>query len=183
MALQAEENPLQLYPENLLDTSHGAELWWVAHTRSRREKALAHFLAGCNIGYYLPLIKKRQPSRQRDRFSFVPVFPGYLFFRGTFEERYRSYTSNHIARVIRVKDQHRFFQELLNVQRIVNSNIPFYPYDFLAEGQRVRVRTGPMKGIEGIIVRKKSGYRLVVTVETIARALVVELDSEMVEAA
>lgn len=183
MTMSFEDNPAQAFPENILHASLSGDVWWVAHTKSRREKALAHFLAKKDIGYYLPLIKKRQPGRNRIRFSMMSLFPGYLFFRGGLDERYTVYTSNHIARAIEVKNQARLINELLGIQKVLESGAAVYPYDYLSEGQRVRITAGPMQGIEGIIDRKKSNYRLVLQVETIAQAIALDLEAEMVEAA
>lgn len=183
MALPLEQNPEQLYPENILDINPNGNSWWLAHTKSRREKALAQFLMKKNIGYYLPMLKKRQPNKNRINYSLTPLFSGYLFLKGSLEDRYSTYTSNHIARVIEVKNQLKLIEELRGIRKVLSSGVLVYPYDFLAEGQRVRIRSGPMQGVEGIIDRKKGNYRLVLKVETIVQAIALDLDVEMVEAA
>ncbi len=182
MALSFEKNPDPLYPEDILNSGCNGECWWVAHTKSRREKTLASFLASKGVGYYLPLVKKRQPSNRRERFSFLPLFPGYLFFKGNRDDRYSVYSSNQIARVIEVKNQDLLLKELTRTRQVLSINMPVYPYDFLAEGQRVSVKYGPMKGLEGIVLRKKSSYRLVLNVTTISQAIAVDIEADMVEA-
>jgi len=183
MALSEADNPAPAFPAHILETTGDNRVWWVAHTKSRREKALAHFMAGRGIGYYLPLIKKRQPGRGRTRYSLMPLFSGYLFFSGTPEERYRAYTSNHIARVIAIQNQAGLLDELRSIQHVLASGAPVYPYDFLSVGQRVRISSGPMRGCEGIIDRKKGRCRLVLQVQTIAQAIALDLEADMVEAA
>ena len=182
MALSLEQNPETCYPKDIFEHGSNGGSWWVAHTKSRREKALAYCLASKGIGYYLPLLRKRQPNINRDRFALIPLFSGYLFFRGSAQERYLAFTSNHVARVIEVKDQKKLTDELCRIRKVLSIQMPVYPYDFLAEGQRVRVRHGPMKGLEGIISRKKGNYRLVLTVTTISQAVAVDVEAEMVEA-
>ncbi len=184
MTLAIEQNPDQLYPADIFDENACLQTrWWVAHTKSRREKALAHFLAKKNIAYYLPMLKKRQPSKNRVRYAMTPLFSGYLFFTGDLEDRYAAYTSNHIARVIEVKNQRKLVEELRSIRTVLACGAGVYPYDFLAEGQRVRITSGPMQGVEGIIDRKKSNYRLVLNIETIAQAIALDLAADMVEAA
>jgi len=184
MALKLEQNPDQIFPENILEHClQNNKTWWVALTKSRREKALAHFLAQRGIGYFLPMVKKQQPSRLRTRFSMVPLFPGYVFFQGNVQQRYLAYSSNHIARAIQVKQKEKLLDELHSIQRVLSSGTPVYPYDFLSEGQRVRITNGPMCGVEGIIDRKKNNYRLVLQIETIAQAIALDLEASMVEAA
>ena len=183
MALRPEQNPDQLFPEDILKEISNDITWWVAHTKSRSEKALAHFLSKKNIGYYLPLIKTIQPSRNRVRFSMLPLFPGYLFFRGGLDERYQALTSNKIAGIIKVTNPAKLVNELLGIHKVLESGAKVYPYDYLAEGQRVRITSGPMRGVEGIINRKKSNYHLILRVETIAQAIALDLKADMVEAA
>lgn len=182
MALTLQQNPDPIYPANILEEPVNGTTWWVAHTKSRREKTLANFLSAKGIGYYLPLIKKRQASHKRDRYSFMPLFSGYMFFKGSRQDRYEAFSSNQIARVIEVKDQEIFLNELARTQKALSIGGPVYPYDFLAEGQRVRVNFGPMKGVEGIITDKKGHYRLILNVTTIAQSFAIDVEADMVEA-
>ncbi|MHC4443441.1 MAG: transcription termination/antitermination NusG family protein [Planctomycetota bacterium] len=84
---QQETNPLEI-------ASKLPGQWYVAHTRSRNEKALANELQHMKIFNYLPLTphQTRSPVTRRISRSNLPVFPGYLFFKGTEEQRYRAPT-------------------------------------------------------------------------------------------
>ncbi len=181
MALALIQNPDQLFPENVLSEFEKQEKWRVAHTKSRREKALARFLYKEGIGYYLPMFYRRQPNKSRVRFSLAPVFNGYLFFKATDLQRYQALKSNHIANVIEVKDQAKFVCELQQIRRVISQDIPLFPFDFLNQGQEVVVRKGPLKGIQGKIVKKKSQYRLVLKVSYIDQAVALDIDAALVE--
>lgn len=183
MTLSLKENPDSLYPPSVLDEKIGDCLWWVAHTKSRREKALASFLARSQIGYYLPLYQKKHPSRPKSRFSLVPMFPGYLFFKANNEEYDIAYRSNHLAGIIKVSDCDKLITELIQVRKILDSKLPVYPYDYVEKGQKILVKYGPLKGLEGVIVKKKGDYRLVITVASVFQSFAVDVDieSEMVE--
>lgn len=182
MALAGEQNPAALFPDTILDEPVNGTVWWVAHTKSRREKALAEFLCDRGVGYYLPMVKTRQPNAQRARFSLLPLFTGYLFFKGSAEQRYLAYASNHIARVLDVQDQEKLRGELAHIARVLAANELLSPCDFFTEGQRVRVKYGPLKGVEGNIDRKNGSCRLVLSVSSIAQAFAVNVEAEMVEA-
>ena len=182
MALTLKQNPDQLFPANILEEPVNGTAWWVAHTKSRREKTLANFLSAKGIGYYLPLIKKRQASNRRERYSYVPLFSSYMFFKGNREDRYKAFTSNQIARVIEVKDQDVLLNELAQTQKALSIGEQVYPHGFLSEGQKVQVKFGPMKGIEGIITDKKGRCRLVLNVTTITQSFAVDVEADMVEA-
>jgi len=182
MAVRLEQKQSLLYPDTILDEPvNGTMLWWVAHTKSRREKALADFLTLRKVGYYLPLTKKRQPNNRRERYSLIPLFNGYLFFKGNRENRYTAYTSNHIARVLEVKDQERLRTELNHIYQALAANALLSPCDFFSEGQRVRVTHGPLKDIEGVIDRKNGNCRLVLSVSSIGQSLSLNVEAEIVE--
>ncbi len=183
MTIPADNNPEQLLPEDVFEDLSENTAWRVAHTKSRREKALATFLAEHNIGYYLPLIKRRQPNRARVRYAMVPLFPGYLFFKASAKQRYSAFSSNHIAKIIEVVNQQQFISELMNTHRLISLSPNVYPYDYLAEGQKVRVVQGPMKGVEGIISYKKGNCRIVVNITTISHSVAVDVEAGMVEKA
>lgn len=182
MTLSIDKNPKPIFPENILSSDQNRKPWRVAHTKSRREKTLANYLAKENIGYYLPLVQKRQAGVKRSRFSLMPLFNGYLFFMADDFDRHKALRSNHIARVIDVGDEKRLLHELDQIQKVLLHGIPVFPYDFLQEGRKVRIKHGPMKDIEGIIIRKNHDCRLVLSVNCIMQSVSVEIDADLVEA-
>lgn len=173
--------PSQLFPDDVLQTPSGGTTWRVVHTKSRREKKLAQFLFAHNIGYYLPLLKRRQPGQKRHRYSYVPAFGNYVFIKATDDERHLAMRSNHIARVIEVQDQARLVRELKQLQAALVLEEKVYPYDYLSQGQRVRIKEGPLKDLEGVVERKKAGFRLVLNVSSIFQAVAMDIDAELVE--
>ena len=71
--------------------------------------------------------------------------------------------------------------EIEAVRRLVESPLQVEPHPFLKCGDLVRIKSGPLEGIEGILVRKTRGYRLVLSVEMLSRSAAVEVDVSMVE--
>lgn len=181
MTLSPNENPDALYPEDLLDNDPPGKPWRIAHVKSRREKALADYLARKGIGYYLPMVSRKQSSKNRVRYSLVPIFPGYMFLKADDQDRYTALRTNHIARFIEVPDPDTLVAELRQIRQALTGDLPVYPIDFLNVGQRVRVKKGPMKDVEGVITRKHNQFRLVLSITAIAQSVSVELDSDMVE--
>ncbi|MBS0014013.1 MAG: hypothetical protein KFF46_08575 [Desulfobacterales bacterium] len=185
MTLSPEKNPSPLFPENLLDgdpsSQKGRLCWRIAHVKSRREKALAGYLADHGIGYFLPMVQRRQPAAKRVRYSLLPLFPGYLFFKADDSGRYTALRSNQIARVIDVSDPVTLVQELRGIHQALCSGLPVLPADFLQPGRRVRVTKGPLKDVEGVVIRRDKHFRLVLSVSSIMQSVSVELDSDMVE--
>lgn len=181
MTLSLSENPEALFPADLLDTDPPGKPWRIAHVKSRREKTLAGFLAKKGIGYYLPMITRKQSGSGRVRYSLVPIFAGYLFLKADDADRYQALRTNQIARFIEVPDPDTLVRELKQIRQALTGDMPVYPIDFLQAGQRVRVKKGPMKDVEGIIVRKDRHFRLILSVTAISQSMSVELDADMVE--
>jgi transcription antitermination factor NusG len=142
-------------------------------------------LSDGRIETFLPLV--RVPRRWSDRWKIVslPLFPGYLFAR-VGEHRWRDLLRTHgvVAVVgdgtwpIAVPDE-----QIEAIGRALRFQLRCDPHPFLAEGQRVRVVNGPLSGLEGTLVRKKSDYRLVLTVELIRQAVALEISAADVIAA
>ena len=111
----------QIYPESIFDL---AEPWRVAHVRSRQEKLLARHLLESEIPFYLPQIEKTTSRGGRRFVSYVPLFGGYVFFRGDDATRRRALRSNVIANLIEVDDQGRLEGELRQLRQLqLQSNV------------------------------------------------------------
>ena len=112
----------------------------------------------------------------------MPLFSGYLFFKGDVTARYEAFKSNHIARVIEVDDQNKLSFELKQIERAINGRIPFYPFSKLKTGQQVRVKSGPLEGVEGKILHKKGKDRLILNVTMISQAVAIDIETSLVAA-
>ncbi len=181
MTLSLNKNPASTYPHDLLSNHLPDEPWWVAHTKSRQEKALAHYLGSAGVNYFLPLLKKPQASANRLRYSVIPMFTGYLFFKGDLLSRQEAYRSHNVAKVIEVSDQDILTKELQNIQKVMNGDLPIYQNVLLKKGKRVRVKSGPLEGLEGTIIRKKRKSRLILEVTMISQAVAVDVELALVE--
>ncbi len=157
--------------------------WYVAHTRSRNEKALAWELGRMGVFNYLPLCPRttRSPVTRRVSRSMVPVFPGYVFFHGNPEQRYQALRTNRIAQVLNVANQEQFYAELLHVHTLLVSQCDFSVAKRLKVGDWVRIVAGPLQGLEGTIARAADRWRLYLNVTTLGQSVMVEVDSESVE--
>jgi transcription antitermination factor NusG len=181
MTIPLDQNPESILPADILNTIQKNKTWRVAHTKSRREKALAHYFTKAGIGYYLPMFKRQQSNIKRVRYSLIPVFNGYLFFQADDFEKHKAMRSNHIARIIDVGNEKALVKELKQIEQALSGSKKIYPYDFVDTGKWVRVKKGPLKGIEGQIVRKEKNYRLVLSVESIKQSICVSIESAQVE--
>jgi transcriptional antiterminator RfaH len=155
--------------------------WWVAHTKSRNEKALAHDLILRKISYFLPMSwKVRRRSRRTIR-SLLPLFSGYLFFCGEEDQRLELLRTDRVANLIEVKDQEKLLSELVQFEQALRAGAPMKPYRYIKAGQKCRVIAGPLLGLQGVIVKTKGAARLVLQVDMLGQAASVEIDIDMIE--
>jgi len=180
--LRLSDNPAARYPEaRPLEADLG--LWAVAHLKSRQEKAFAADLARWGISYYLPLAEKR--TRRRDngkiRKTIKPLFLGYLAFALEQPGWERLYSTRRVANLLPVADQKQFLTELLQVQTALESDVRVELAPTFQPGQPVRVRSGPMMGLEGEVLRYRGETIFIVRVCMFQQAVKVELDEMYLE--
>lgn len=178
--LKLSENPPIIWPPNKgLRQFEG--LWWVAHTKSRNEKALAWQMQKRGISYFLPLAEKVYKKSRRVLRSMLPLFSGYVFFCGDENDRLETLKTNRIANLIRVPDQRVFVSELEPIEKALTSGFTLEPHNYIMQGQRCRVIAGPLMGTEGIVAETKNGTRLILQVNILGEATCLEIDSDMLE--
>lgn len=168
---------------NILETQFEGGRWFVAHTRSRNEKMLARELNCLHIVNYLPLTQRvsRSPTSRRLFRSLVPVFPGYVFFYATEEQRYAALRTNRIANILQVPNQEQLRAELSHIQFLLTHTDAFEVSDRLKAGDWGRVRSGPLAGVEGVVSHVSGRYRLTMNVTILGQGISVELDRDNVE--
>jgi transcription antitermination factor NusG len=149
---------------------------------SRQEKAVAGDLGALAIAYYLPLVREVKYYGGRKAKVEVPLFAGYIFLRGTLEEAYAADRTGRVARIIRVVDQKQLEWELVNLHKALSSGESLRPYPFLAKGVRVEVKSGPLRGLQGVIEDRSGSNRLILQVEMLGRGMSLEIEGSLLEA-
>jgi transcription antitermination factor NusG len=171
-----------LFPENLLDiaqaqTSRSGSQWWALYTRSRREKQLMRQLLAREIPFFSPLIGRRYRSPNgRVRTSYEPLFSNYVFLFGGQAERQLSLTTNCVSQCFHVVDGPQLTEDLKCIERLIQTGRPLTPETRVNVGDRVRVKSGPFAGFEGIILRREKETRLLVSVNFTQQGASVLLD-------
>ncbi|MHC5083358.1 MAG: transcription termination/antitermination protein NusG [Planctomycetota bacterium] len=178
--LKVSENPPILWPEDKSIADFEGS-WWVAHTKSRNEKALAWQMVHKEVPYFLPMHWKATKSRGRTFRSLLPLFPGYVFFCGGDDQRLEVLKTNRAANIISVDNQARLVEELLPIEKLLQLGKSVIPHEYIKVGQRCRVTAGALMGTEGIVVQTAKETRLVLQVDMLGQAASVEIALDMVE--
>lgn len=178
--LKVSENPPIVWPEGE-SIRDFAGLWWVAHTKSRNEKALAKDLIHKDISYFLPMSWKVRRQRGRTIRSLLPLFSGYLFFCGKENQRIEVLRTNRVANLLVVKDQQRLLDELSQIEQALRTGATLTSHRYIKAGQYCRVIGGPLADLQGIVVKTRSTARLLLQIDMLGQATSVEIDTDMIE--
>lgn len=159
------------------------KLWYAIYTRAQHQKQVATQLEGRAVECFLPLYQSVRRWKDRRVVLNLPLFPSYVFVHLGLAERRRVLQTPGVVHLVGfggvpcpIPDA-----EIEVLQACLTNNVRMKPHPYLTVGRRVLVRSGPMEGQEGILVRRKSDYRLVLSINSISSSVCVELDAIDVE--
>lgn len=157
--------------------------WYAIFTRHQHEKAVALSLSNKNHEVFLPLYRSVRRWQDRAKSLWLPLFPCYLFIREGMDRQLQIVTTPGVVHVVKWGGQPAVvpLAQLDAVRRMVESPLPVETHPMLQSGDCVRVKKGPLAGLEGILTRKKGVARLVVSIEMLGRSAAVEIDGTNVE--
>lgn len=159
----------------------GEERWTVLHVMSRQEKALVSELAGRGIASYLPLVRSVRYYGHRKQVVDIPLFPGYVFLWGTLDQAYEADRTRRVANLIPVERQEQLEQELQSIHHALSGDASLEPCSPIREGMRAEVRSGPFKGLQGVVESRARMDRLVLQVGMLGRAVSLEIEGSLLD--
>jgi len=159
------------------------EHWYALSIRVRHEKLVTRHLQYEGIHHFLPLYRSVRRWKDRRKELDMALFPGYLFVNLKLGDR---------ASVLRAPGVRQFviFQgqpavvpdaEIRALESSFAAGLRPQPHPYLCQGRRVRVKRGVLIGTEGILIRRKEGFRLVLSIALIMRSVLLEVDEADVE--
>lgn len=159
------------------------ENWHAIYTRHQHEKMVAQILTYKGFDVFLPLYAAVHRWKDRDKELSLPLFPCYVFLKGGLERRFEVVTTPGMHSFVGPGNQPEIIPsvEIEAIRRASDSSVRLEPHPFLKCGDHVRVKSGPMKGVEGTLVRKKSLYRLVLSVDVLRQSVALDIDASIVE--
>src|SRR5271169_2383868 len=158
--------------------------WFALQVRTRQEASVAQQLNGQGYEQFLPLYKLRKRWSDRIKEVNSPLFPGYLFCRFNPQDRLPILKTPGVIQIVGFNNGPAAVDEaeIHSIQTLVAAGVPHQPWPFLAAGDRVRIESGPLLGLEGILIDVKRSHRLVLSVTLLQRSVAVEIDSALVTA-
>ena len=180
-------SPLQVEYRSALSSSPDLpqpSKWFALYTTARHEKRVAEHLGHRQIECYLPLYKSDRRWSDGSRVTLeLPLFPGYIFVHIRRSERVKVLSVPGALTVVGGTggEPAPLPDATIEALRTGLSLRPAQPHPLVTAGRRVRIRSGALAGLEGIVVRTKNGIRVVMTLEHILQSCAVEVDLEDLE--
>jgi transcription antitermination factor NusG len=162
---------------------HAPSQWYAVCTLANHEKRVALQLGQRSVEHFLPLYDSVRRWKDRRVRLQLPLFPGYVFVCLVLHARLQVLQVPGVARLVGFDGKPAALpeNEIEALRTSLAGRVLAEPHPFLTAGRRVRVKSGPMVGLQGILRRRKGSARLVVSMELIQRAMAVEIDEADVE--
>ena len=158
--------------------------WCALYTRHQHEGAVAKILTNKGVEVFLPTYRTVHRWKDRNKQLVLPLFPGYVFC---------TYESERRVQILSTPGVHTIVtnggnlpaeipsDEILAIRRAVESPLRVEPHPYLKGGDVVRIKSGPLEGLEGIVSRSKDAFRVVLSVEMLGKSAAVDIDAASVE--
>jgi transcription antitermination factor NusG len=167
----------------LTETMRSDFAWFAVYTTPRHEKAVARHFEVRNVEHFLPLMRtvRRWKNGCKVAVEF-PVFPNYLFVRTSQSAASRLLN---IPGLLAFVGQGRTALAVPDAEiDLLRKELPlrkYEPHPYLVAGCKVRIVAGPLAGACGVLLRKKTSLRVVLSVDLIRQSVAVEVDGDEIE--
>ncbi|HUJ80924.1 MAG TPA: UpxY family transcription antiterminator, partial [Candidatus Acidoferrales bacterium] len=153
--------------------------WYAAHTSANHEKRVAEQLCLRAVEHFLPLYLSVRRWKDRRVTLQLPLFPGYVFVRIALRDRLNVLEIPSVARLVGSNGLPTFLEdnEVEKVRRALSGGVRAAPHPYLTEGRKVRITAGPLAGQTGILVCRKGARRVVLSMDSIQRSILVDVEA------
>jgi len=160
-----------------------AHRWFALCVKAGHEKIVATIAHNKGFEEFLPLHQSRRRWSDRIKSIEVPLFPGYVFCRLDPERRLPLLTIPGVMHLVGIGKIPAPIEdaEIETIQMALREGLFAEPWPFLEIGQRVRLESGPLAGLEGLLIKVRDQHRIVVSVSLLRRSVAVEIERDWVE--
>lgn len=169
---------LTTYEPHSLPDIYREPRWYAVYTCANHEKRVAEQLIERNVEHFLPLYETVRRWKDRRVRLQLPLFPGYLFVRLLLRDQIRVLQVPSVVRLLGF-GEHPIALPEGEIEALRNGLDGRWaqPHPYLTTGKRLRIKSGPLAGVEGILSRRKGGFRVVLSIELIKTSVAVEVDA------
>jgi transcription antitermination factor NusG len=157
--------------------------WYAAYTCANHEKRVRWQLERRSVDSFLPVYETVRRWKDRRVKLQLPLFPGYVFVRLSLRDHLKVLQIPGVVRLVAFNGQPAVLPdiEIEALRTSLSAQLRAQPHPFLTVGHRVRIKRGPLVGVEGILFRKKNALRVVLSIDLIMRSASVEVDASDLE--
>jgi transcription antitermination factor NusG len=156
-------------------------LWYVAHTKPRREKKLAEFCEREGFSFALPCYDSARKYRGKSVVFHKPLFPGYVFLQLLSHNASTLRQNDLVANLLEVFDQATLARQLREILTALESGLVLRAAPEIGEGARVRIKSGPLQGVEGWVEKRHGANVVLLRLDFINQAASVKVEAELLE--
>ncbi len=149
--------------------------WFVIHTKSRCEKKIAKWALQNEIEYYLPQYDSFRVYRNKKVHFHKVLIPGYFFTKCNFREKEIIVRAGHVANFLLVKNEKELVDDLKRIFEGRRSDLPMNEHAYVEKGYKVKITSGPLIGLEGIIENAENPSQIILNVSMLKKAVSVTM--------
>ena len=159
------------------------ERWYAVSVRPRHEKVVTRHLEHQGVNCFLPVYRSVRRWKDRRKELDMALFPGYVFVNPNPRDRLGVLRAPGVLRFVTFQGQPAALpdSEIRALKSSLSAGLRPQPHPYLRQGTKVRVKRGPLVGAEGIMIRRKERFRLVLSIDLIMRSVIFEVDEADVE--
>jgi len=161
----------------------GPASWYALYTKHQHEKKASSYLESIGFDVLLPTYQSASRRKDRKKIIILPIFPCYVFVNAGLDRTLDLLKAPGVFSLVGNRNGPIVVPEIEidGLKKIMRSEARVGPHPYLKTGDRVRVRSGSLSGLEGLLVRFKNVYRVVLSLELLQKALAVEIDAGLVD--
>ena len=167
----------------VIQSAETALAWYAVRVRSNFEQQVSSIFEYKGVEQFVPTYRSRRVWADRVKTLDLPLFPGYVFCRIPLHKRNVVLTTEGVVSLVGFGRQPVAVSdtEIEAIRTVVQSDAQAKPWPYLRIGQTVRINRGSLTGLEGILIKVKDTWNLVISVSLLERSMVVEIDSAYVQ--
>jgi transcription antitermination factor NusG len=167
-----------------LSAEYRVARWYAAYTSANHEKRVVEQLGVRDVEHFLPLYESVRRWKDRRVTLQLPLFPGYVFVHMALRDRLKVQQVPGVARLVGFDGTPAALpeNEIEALRRSLEGGLRAEPHPYLTVGRRVRLKNGPLAGMQGLLLRRKGNFRVVISIDLIQRSVAVDADTADVEA-
>jgi len=157
--------------------------WYAAYTCANHERRVAGQFANRGVEHFLPQYESVRRWKDRKVRLRMPLFPGYIFVQLALQERLRVLEVPSVVRLVGFNGRPAPLPEgdVTRIREFLARGFRAEPHPYLTVGKKVRVKNGPLAGMEGVLLRRKGKFRVVISIELVQQAAAVDVGEADVE--